>query len=41
MAKSDSYLLRITVVILIREFLIDEYELDFMEKTISIYIKII
>jgi serine/threonine-protein phosphatase 2A regulatory subunit A len=33
MAKSDSYLLRITAVILIREFLIDEYELEFMEKS--------
>ena len=38
MAKSDSYLLRITVVILIREFLIDEYELDFMEKKLFPYI---
>jgi serine/threonine-protein phosphatase 2A regulatory subunit A len=38
MAKSDSYLLRITVVILIREFLVDEYELDFMEKKLFPYI---
>jgi serine/threonine-protein phosphatase 2A regulatory subunit A len=38
MAKSDSYLLRITVVLLIREFLIDEYELDFMEKKLFPYI---
>ena len=38
MAKSDSYLLRITAVILIREFLIDEYELDFMEKKLFPYI---
>ena len=32
MIKVESYLIRITVVILIKEFLIDEYELDFMEK---------
>ena len=38
MAKSDSYLLRITVVILIREFVIDEYDLDFMEKKLFPYI---
>jgi serine/threonine-protein phosphatase 2A regulatory subunit A len=38
MAKSDSYLIRITAVILIREFLIDEYELDFMEKKLFPYI---
>ena len=37
MAKSDSYLIRITVVLLIKEFLVDEYELEFME----IYCKII
>ena len=38
MAKSDSYLIRITVVLLIREFLVDEYELDFMEKKLFPYI---
>ena len=38
MAKSDSYLLRITIVLLIKEFLIDEYELDFMEKKLFPYI---
>ena len=38
MAKSDSYLIRITAVILIREFLIDEYELEFMEKKLFPYI---
>ena len=32
MTKNESYLIRITVVILIKEFLIDEYDLDFMEK---------
>jgi len=32
MVKVESYLIRITVVLLIKEFLIDEYELDFMEK---------
>ena len=32
MVKTESYLIRITVVLLIKEFLIDEYELDFMEK---------
>ena len=32
MIKVDNYLIRITVVLLIKEFLIDEYELDFMEK---------
>ena len=38
MAKSDSYLIRITLVILIREFLVDEYEFDFMEKKLFPYI---
>ena len=38
MAKSDSYLIRITVVLLIKEFLVDEYELDFMEKKFFPYI---
>jgi serine/threonine-protein phosphatase 2A regulatory subunit A len=38
MAKSDSYLIRITVVLLIKEFLVDEYELDFMEKKLFPYI---
>ena len=38
MAKSDSYLIRITLVILIREFLVDEYEYDFMEKKLFPYI---
>ena len=38
MAKSESYLIRITVVMLIREFLIDEYELDFLEKKLFPYI---
>jgi len=38
MAKSDSYLIRITVVILIREFLSDELEHDFMEKKLFPYI---
>ena len=38
MAKSDSYLIRITVVILIKEFLVDEYEFDFMEKKLFPYI---
>ena len=32
MLKVESYLIRITVVLLIKEFLSDEYELDFMEK---------
>ena len=39
MAKSDSYLIRITAVILIREFLVDDYEIDdFMEKKLFPYI---
>ena len=38
MAKSDSYLIRITVVLLIKEFLVDEYELEFMEKKLFPYI---
>ena len=38
MAKSDSYLIRITVVLLIKEFLVDEYELDLMEKKLFPYI---
>ena len=38
MAKSDSYLIRITVVLLIKELLVDEYELDFMEKKLFPYI---
>jgi len=38
MAKSESYLIRITVVMLIKEFLIDEYELDFLEKKLFPYI---
>ena len=38
MAKSDSYLIRITLVILIKEFLVDEYEFDFMEKKLFPYI---
>ena len=38
MAKSDSYLIRITVVILIKEFLDDEYELEFLEKKLFPYI---
>ena len=32
MAKNESYLIRTTVVLLIKEFLKDEYELDFVEK---------
>ena len=32
MIKVENYLIRITVVLLIKEFLSDEYELDFMEK---------
>ena len=32
MSKHENYLIRITVVLLIKEFLNDEYELDFMEK---------
>ncbi len=31
-SKSDNYLIRITSLLLIREFLVNEYELDFMEK---------
>ena len=38
MSKSDSYLIRITVVLLIKEFLANEYELDFMEKKLFPYI---
>ena len=38
MSKSDSYLIRITVVILIKEFLVDDYELDFLEKKLFPYI---
>ena len=39
MAKNDSYLIRITAVILIREFLVDDYEIDdFMEKKLFPYI---
>ena len=38
MAKSDNYLIRITTVLLIKEFLINEYELDFMEKKLFPYI---
>ena len=38
MAKSDSYLIRITVVILIKEFSVDEYELDFLEKKLFPFI---
>ena len=32
MIKVESYLIRITAVLLIKEFLIDEYDLEFMEK---------
>ena len=32
MIKVENYLIRITVVLVIKEFLSDEYELDFMEK---------
>ena len=39
MSKSDNYLIRNTVVFLIKEFLIDEYELDFMEKKLFPYIE--
>ena len=39
MAKSDNYLIRNTVVFLIREFLVDEYDLDFMEKKLFPYIE--
>ena len=38
MSKNDSYLIRITVVLLIKEFLVNEYELDFMEKRLFPYI---
>ena len=38
MSKSDSYLIRITVVLLIKEFVADEYELEFMEKKLFPYI---
>ena len=38
MAKSDSYLIRITTVLLIKEFLVNEYEFDFMEKKLFPYI---
>ena len=38
MAKSDSYLIRITVVMVIQEFLVDEFELDFLEKKLFPYI---
>ena len=38
MAKSDNYLIRITIVLLIREFLVNEYEFDFMEKKLFPYI---
>jgi serine/threonine-protein phosphatase 2A regulatory subunit A len=38
MSKSESYLIRITVVMLIREFLVDEFELDFLEKKLFPYI---
>ena len=39
MTKSDNYLIRNTVVFLIREFLVDEYDLDFMEKKLFPYIE--
>ena len=38
MSKNDSYLIRITAVLLIKEFLVNEYELDFMEKRLFPYI---
>ena len=38
MSKSDSYLIRITAIMLIKEFLVDEYELDFLEKKLFPYI---
>lgn len=37
MSKHENYLIRITVVLLIKEFLNDEYELDFMEKIIPYF----
>ena len=36
MSKSDSYLIRITFILLIKEFLANEFELDFMEKNYSL-----
>ena len=38
MAKSDNYLIRITAILLIKEFLVDEYEFDFLEKKLFPYI---
>ena len=38
MTKSDSYLIRLTVVFLIKEFLVDEYDLDFLEKRLFPYL---
>ena len=38
MTKSDSYLIRLTVVFLIKEFLIDEYDLEFLEKRLFPYL---
>ena len=38
MTKSDSYLIRLTVVFLIKEFLVDEYDLEFLEKRLFPYL---
>ena len=35
MIKVENYLIRITVVLLIKEFLSDEYELDFMNMNLT------
>jgi hypothetical protein len=38
MIKSESYLIRITVTILIKEFAYDEYNYDFLEKKLFNYV---
>ena len=38
MIKSESYLIRITVTILIKEFVNDEYNSDFLEKKLFPYV---
>jgi hypothetical protein len=38
MIKSESYLIRITVTILIKEFVNDEYNYDFLEKKLFPYV---
>ena len=38
MLKSESYLIRITITVLIKEFVNDEYNYDFLEKKLFPYV---